>query len=383
MDLLSRTELKSLAGLQNEACVSLYLPTHQAGPEIQQDPIRLKNLLSEAEKQLSALGIRTPEITHLLAPGRALAMDHVFWRYQSEGLALFLSATEFRYYRLPLAFVETVVVTTRFHLKPLLPLFFSGGRFFLLTLSQNEVQLFECTQHEIDEVSLADMPTSLAEALKYDDPEKQLQFHTGASGGRGRRAAIFHGQGVGIDDNKNNILRFFQQLDAGLNEILHNERAPLVLAGVDYLLPIYREANHYRFLVSEGVTGNPEGASTKDLHQQAWALVQPLFQQTQAETKAQYQQLSGTDRASAALEEIAPAAYQGRVDALFVAVGVQQWGIFHPDDHTVEVHGEAGPGREDLLDFSALHTFLNGGAVYATASDQIPADAPLVAVFRY
>lgn len=383
MDLLSRTELESLAAVQDERCVSIYLPTHKAGPDTQQDPLRCKNLLREAEKQLSTVGMRASELKNILTPARDLELDPVFWRHQSDGLALFLSAKEFRYYRLPVAFSETVVVATRFHLKPLFPLFFSGGRFFLLTLSQNEVQLFECTQHQIDEVSLANAPTSLAEALKYDEPESQLQFHTGTAGGRGRRAAMFHGQGVGTDDNKDRILRFFQQLDKGLHEILHNEHAPLVLAGVDYLLPIYQEANSYCFLVNDGVIGNPEGRSLNTLHQQAWAIMQPLFQRTQAEARAEFQQLSGTERASASLKAIVPAAYQGRVDALFAAVGVQQWGTFHPDDHTVTLYDEMGPGHEDLLDFAALHTFINGGAVYATSPEQVPADAPLAAVFRY
>jgi len=47
-------------------------------------------------------------------------------------------------------------------------------------------------------VELEDVPQSIAEALRYDDPEKSLQFHTGTSGGgNGERAAMFHGQGIG------------------------------------------------------------------------------------------------------------------------------------------------------------------------------------------
>lgn len=383
MDWLSRVELTNLARVQNELCVSIYLPTHRAGSETQQDPIRLKNLLSEAEKQLSALGMRTPEITNILTPAHDLERDHIFWRHQSDGLALLLSAKESHSYRLPLSFSETVVVTRRFHIKPLFPLFFSGGRFFVLTLSQNAVQLFECTEHRIDEVSVADMPTSLAEALKYDDPEKQLQFHTGTPGGRGQRAAMFHGQGVRTDDNKDRVLRFFRQLDTGLHEILRDDRAPLVLAGVEYLFSIYHEANSYRLLVNDGVIGNPEGVPIKELHHQARAIVQPLFQKTQEEAIAQYQQLSATERASASLKIIVPAAYTGRVDSLFVAVGVQQWGTFHPDDHTVDVHEEAQPEDEDLLDFAALHTFMNGGVVYAMPRSHLPGNVTLAALFRY
>ena len=54
MDLLDRNALWSLMEEGAERCVSIYLPTHRAGSDIQQDPIRLKNLLRRAEESLRA-----------------------------------------------------------------------------------------------------------------------------------------------------------------------------------------------------------------------------------------------------------------------------------------------------------------------------------------
>ena len=48
MDLLPRRELEGLILEREGPCVSIFLPTHRAGAETQQDPIRLKNLLGEA-----------------------------------------------------------------------------------------------------------------------------------------------------------------------------------------------------------------------------------------------------------------------------------------------------------------------------------------------
>lgn len=42
---LSQQELKSVIAETHEPALSIFLPTHRAGREIQQDPIRLKNLL--------------------------------------------------------------------------------------------------------------------------------------------------------------------------------------------------------------------------------------------------------------------------------------------------------------------------------------------------
>jgi len=119
MTLLSRTELNRLIEPPAGPSVSLYLPTHRLGPEIQQDPIRLKNLIREAERRLLDLGLRSPEAAELLRPAWRLQSDGLFWRHQREGLAIFLSTEIEVHYRLPLGVEELVVVADRFHARPL------------------------------------------------------------------------------------------------------------------------------------------------------------------------------------------------------------------------------------------------------------------------
>jgi hypothetical protein len=40
-------------------------------------------------------------------------------------------------------------------------------------------------------------------------------------------------------------------------------------------------------------------------------------------------------------------------------------------------------GSEDLLDFSAIRTLLNGGTVFSVPQGKMPDDKPIAAVFRY
>jgi hypothetical protein len=383
MNLLSKKELKTLIEKPGGWCVSIYMPTHRVFPETKQDPIRLKNLLREAEERLKTAGLRSQEAKKLLKPAKTLIKDGLFWQYQADGLATFISSDLFYHYRLPLKFDELLVITDRFHIKPLLPLFSNDGRFFVLALSQNDVRFFHCTRYSVNEVELEGVSRSLSEALKYDDPEKQLQFHTRTPAGTGQRAAMFHGHGVGIDDAKDNILRYFHQIDHGLHDLLKEERAPVVLAGVEHLLPIYKEANTFLNLMEKGITGNPEGVKPEDLHNQAWEIVAPFFLKMQEEGAEKYKQFAESERASKDLKEIVRAAYDGRIDLLFVAVGIQKWGTFDPDRLTIHLHQEAEPGDEDLLDFAAIHTFLNGGTVFAVEPEKVPDQAPLAALFRY
>lgn len=387
MKLLTKEELKILLEKYSEPCISIFIPTHRAGVETLQDPIRFKNMLREVEERLIASGQREPDVKELLNPAQELLKDTRFWQHQMDGLAVFRSPEFFRYYRLPLHLEVLLVIANRFHVKPLLPLLVGDGRFYILALSQNEVRLLQGTRYSVSKIELEGLPQNLAEALKYDYPERQLQFHTRTPGSTGsRRSAVFYAAGDVVGDFKDRILRYFREIDKGLHGLLKDEHAPLVLAGVDYLLPIYKEASTYPHLASEGIEGNPELLSAEELHQRAWPLVQPFFQKAQEDAIAKYNQLSGSNRVSSDVKEVVPAAYAGRVESLFVAIGFQQWGIFDPNTNTVDLHTNMAPGDEDLLDLAAVQTLLHGGSVYTVTQEKIPGDPKhrsLAAIFRY
>lgn len=382
MDIITMEQLKPLLSRHSELCVSLFMPSHRAGRETEQDPIRFKNLLGEVREGLMANGLRSPEVREILGPAELLLEDHDFWQHQSDGLAVFFTPEEFHCYRLPLQFEELVVVSDRFHLKPLFPYLTSDGRFYILALSQNEVRLLECTQHTVDEVGLGDMPESLAEAFRYKSFEKQLQFHTGATLASGTHSGVFHGHDI-KDDAKDNILRWFHMIDKELKNLLTDEQSPVVLAGVEYLLPLYKEANSCPHLMEEGIPGNPEEIKPEELHGRAWTVVKPVFMEKQENAAARYGQLGGTGQTTSDVKEAVLAAHQGKVDSLFVPVGVQVWGSFDADTNAVDMHEHREPGDEDLLDLAAIQTRLNGGSVYAVSPESVPGRSPLAAVFRY
>lgn len=387
MDILRKEDLRQLLPPPGGMCVTIYMPTHSFGREMQQDPIRFRNLISEAQEQLQHSGMRSPDARKMLAPLEKFQDDGHFWQHQSDGLAIFLSSGSYNTFRLPARFDELLVVAPRYHIKPLLPLLTGDGQFFVLALSQNAVRLFNGTRFSINEVDLGETPTSLDEALRFDDPESQLQYHTATSapGAKGRRSAHYFGQGVGVNDSKTDLLRFFHKLDDGVSDLLAEEKAPLVLAGVDYLLPVYQQASSYPSLLSEGIAGNPEQLSKEDLHQRAWEIVEPIYQAAQQEAREKYHRLegSGSDQASHDLKEIVRAAHHGRIETLFVALSRQRWGVFFPQENRLELHAEPRPESQDLLDYAAAHTMWNGGSVFANAPGAMPLGTELAAILRY
>ena len=379
MSTFSLDELTRLTAAVPAPAVSIYLPTHRAVPETLQDPIRFKNLLRSAEEQALAAGARPAEAKALLAPGFELLGNSDFWEHQLDGLAVFAAAGIFRSYRVPLRLDEAVLVSHRFHVKPLVPLVTEDSTFFVLALSQNQVRFFEGTRDTVGEIELEGVPPSLAEALKYDDPQQQLQHHASAPG----RAAVVHGHGSGIDEHKDNLLRFFRQVDAGIRPRQRGQRAPLVLAGVEYLLPIYREASTYPHLVDEGIPGNPERLSGEALHRQAWSLLEPRFAQVLEEPVGRYRQLAGSGKTSTDVAVIVPAAHHGRVEVLFTTRNAQQWGTYDPAADRVQLLPGAEAGGQDLLDLAVVDALTRGAAVHVLEGPRMPEPVSVAAIFRY
>ncbi len=381
MNAFSQDELKALMGKHRGLCISIFMPTFRTGTESQQNPIRFRNLLRRAEEKLLAGGLRSQEIRELLEPAQALAGNIPFWRRQSDGLALFLSADLFRSFCLPEAFEERIIVTDRFYVRPLLPLLSGDGRFYILALSQKEPRLLEGTRQNVREIEIESVPKSLTEALQYDESEKQVRFRAGSPGGGGM--AMVSGHGGVAEDAKDNLLKYFRLIDRALHELIGDERAPLVLAGVDYLFPIYREANTFPRLIEGGIAGNPKGVSAEALHRSAMKIVTPFFQKAENDAVALYRQSSGTGLTSTDIGEIVPASAHGRVGSLFIAVGRHRWGKFNPDTGAVEQHRQMEEGSEDLFEVAAIQTYLNGGSVFILPTDRMPDASDLIAVLRY
>jgi len=382
MDTFTTQDLQLLFERQSGPCVSIYMPVHPREGDSEQDKIRLKNLLREAEERLRAQGLRTPEARRMLAPAEALLQDSLFWLRGGDGLAIFCAEEFFQRYRLGLPFSELLVVASRFHVKPLIPHVAGDGRFYILALSQKQVRLLEATRHTVAEIEPERTPPALAEALQYERYEKVLLFHTETGPGPGLRPPLYYGHDPD-DEAKERLVRWFHKIDDELAAIRGDTHAPLVLAGVEYLFPLFREANTYPYLVEGGVPGNPEVLRPEELHAAAWPLVEPIFTADRQAAAERYAALAGTGRTGADVREVVPAASYGRVDTLFVPVDTQVWGLFDPETGTVEVHDAPDSADGDLLDLAALYTLEKSGTVYAVPPEEVPGGGQLAAIYRY
>ncbi|HEY4589032.1 MAG TPA: hypothetical protein VII86_07380 [Thermoanaerobaculia bacterium] len=381
---IRREDIADLLQLPGRPRVSIYMPTFRAGVETQQNPIRLKNLLRAVQEKLVASGMESTGAAELMAPVRELVDDQAFWQTAGDGLAIFRSPEVFRTYRLPAALDELALVNDRFHLKPLFTLLAEDQPFYVLAISLKSIRLIAATRHHAEELEIPGVPQSLTEALG-DLTRRYTQFQPSTSSKTVARSPIFHGHGTGEDNLKAEIVQFFNLADKALLRTMDRD-IPVVLAGVEYLLPRYKETTEHRQVLDEGLTGNAEGLSPEELRDKAWEIIEPVLTADRRRAAGRYGDLLGTGRASSRYEEILPAAHDGRIDTLFVARGVRLWGSYDEKKREVRPQADqdqARKGGEDLLDLAAVKTFLNGGKVFAVPQQEVPDGQAMAAVFRY
>lgn len=381
--ILSKDIFKSLALYQSTCCITIYLGTHNAGVEVNEhyDVISFKNALQKAEALLNERNMLASTIQSMLEPGYELLRDDAFWLQQSPGLALFIADGYFKYIKLPFTANEYIAVEDTFYVTSLIPAMLSKEYFYLLVISKKQCKLFKADAFSMQPVNVEGLPKGLAEEL--GDTGVETTFRAGGRGGNG--GANFHGIGGGNNnDDKAYIANYFETADDIIwKQILHSETAPLLLAGVEYLIPIYRSVSDYKFVWEDALTGNHEYTETNALYKQTREKMEPYFRQRLNKALELFGNQSATQLTSSIADDIIPAAYYARIEKLFAANDVHIWGKFDEMENKIIYLDEKDTSAQDLVDNTVVHTLLNGGEVFVLEKDKMPADSVLAAVFRY
>ena len=385
MDRLDKQDLELLMQHGgNNPCISIYMPTLKGREKAKENITRFKGLVKKTEEQLSSMGLSPEERKKLMEPAKKIISESVYWASQSEGFVFFISNDFHRYYRLPLPLDEMAIVRYSFHFKPLFELFSADDQFYILALSQKQVRLLYGNRSTAEEIDLTEIMDKLETEFGEIDFEPDLQFHTGTPDSTGTRSAVFHGHGGTIEGfQKERLLNYLRFIDREMQGQIEGNNAPLILACVDYLAPLYREISKYPVVFDETVKGNPENVSAIDLHRKAWQIIQPHFKEKQEECKNRYLELKGTGKTSNSILEILPAAYHGRISELFVVPGLQQWGYYNSETEEVILSETSQAGYEDLIDLAAVKSFANNGNIYALDESQMPDSTPVAAILRW
>jgi hypothetical protein len=367
--------------------VTILSPVGGGGPLTRkEDPVRYRNLVRQAAEQLQVRmgdgdGATADAIVERL---RAVGNDHAVFASGAPGLVVFANRDGTRLWHLPEPVEEKAIVDERPHLEALLPLVSDAVRFYVLALSLHGARLWSCDRHEAHELSLPDgTPARLEDAAGWEIEEQHLQYH-GFRGHAGHRP-IYHAQGGGEDDRSVDVEKYLRAVARGVEDAVPEPEAPMVLACDPALEDTFRRITQLKSVLEPALHGNHQRTDGASLHAAAWPLVAPRFERPEEDARRRFLDLRGTGRTSDRIEDVVPAACEGRVDTLFVRKGSTLEGIFDP--HGWRVHLEEGAvdrPTTDLVDRAATDTFMNRGRVFVVPSERMPTDDTAVAaILRY
>jgi hypothetical protein len=379
-----RNDLDELLACDSGPAVSIYLPTHQAGREIRQDAIRLRNLLSTAAKRLGSAH-RGPDIAELLDPAQRLVGDESFWRYQDRGLAIFLAPDFERVHKLPVEVAEALAVGRRFHIRPLLPLVDPAAWFWVLTVTAGRTRLYQGSRWSFDEFP-TDLPQGIAELR--DETVYEQAYHAAPTGRQRSARGLAKAQSFGQapdELHKDQLIELLRRVAAAAEAVVRGQPAPMILAAQPEVQGHLREFLRLNELLPEGIQENPDAMPAEDLHRKAWRLLEPRLAKGPADALGRLNALLGTGdgRATTNPEEIVKSAHCGRVEQLFLCHGETLWGRFVETQDRIEAHANQAEADEDLFDYAAQMTLRQGGAVTLVDRAHLPPNGPAAAILRY
>ena len=366
-------DLKPLAAA-NGPCITAIIML-QTPAEID---VRLKNAV-RGIREKAKHAIQPATLEDLLAPIYDLAAAVHANRLWAHALILFRSPSIFRYYLLHGHFEEVQEAGDRFQIRPLLQTLAHETRFYMLALSRKRTRLLDCTQHQAKPIDTDAFPTNLELWLNNRQPDHVRANRSTAGPSVGKMKGVVSGSNADRDRENQYQAHFFKEVDRGVNTFLGSQPAPLVLAGVEEEMALYRRVNTYRPILDEGVRGSPDGVPDRTLHDRAMEVVAHDFVEPLRKAIAEVRESANTPRGSSDPDTVIQASFQGRVMDLLIDAESERWGSFDPETQTVDT----GNRREELLNAAALEALRQGGQAFVLNHADMPVQSAAAAVFRF
>ncbi|MBW3635229.1 MAG: hypothetical protein KY445_02030 [Armatimonadetes bacterium] len=319
---MNRKEIQQLQQMREYPSLSVLAPTHRTAPDNQQDPIRVKNLVTEATSRLLDEFAKR-EIEPLLERLDFL-VEEIDWRYTLDGVALFANKDFAARFDLPFSPMERVAIDETFATRDLVFALNRSPRYYVLVLSEQPTRLFEASRDKLEEVRTGNFPLE----------------HTGPGGA----TAMPGGHGVQQSAHRDEYDRqFFRKVDEELSNVLADDPLPIVVTGVTRNLAFWDELSANKTHIAGTLEGSHDSTNHHELGQLVWPIMQEYMATQRAEVLERLGDAIGAKKYAAGMGECWQMAQEGRGEVLIVEEDFHYPGQLHPC-------GLLMPAETDLAD---------------------------------
>lgn len=387
MNKVNREAISRLLETEDNATLSLYLPTHRfpTSEHIAEDKIRLKNLIRSGKEMLHQHGVDEGLVEQIVSEIEARCYDdESFWQQATEGLALFASPAGVHFFRLPIECDEYVDAGDRYDITPLLAVMSCDQPYYILALAAHNPLLYKGDMYGVERVAIT-LPTSAEEALGIDELFSNSRTARAGSFGAGNPGTKSHGQGDSRQAGQEERLKFFRIIDDRIQSDEHVDNdLPFLLAGTDDDISDFRALTKLRHVLDDHLGGSMPEISSNEIHLHAWPIVSDsLCGSERLEITEKLSTMLGTGKATAGAEDIASAATEGRIDTLLLGTLAVTRDSISSSEEPVMKLVLPEQYKDGNMAVCGRATYDQGGKIIALLQTAMPEGASIAALYRY
>ncbi|QQE65864.1 hypothetical protein GFS31_25560 [Leptolyngbya sp. BL0902] len=358
--MITRHDLKELQALTKVPALSILLPTHRTSPDNKQDPILVKNLVTEAKNRLSqefSARDLDPLLNHLDA-----LVNAIDYTYALDGLALFVSHDVAKKFYLPFTVPQRVVIDQTFATRDLVYGLHRAQRYWVFLLSQGSTRLLAGTGDTLEEVTDGQFPLAME--------------------GPGATTALPDSADSAYMDDRHR--RFFQQVDQAFSAYAEDDSLPIILGGVVRQISFFQEVSQYTNLVAGTLTGNFDQAKLADLVPDVGPMIEGVRHQQRETALKDLDAAMGEGKVVSTIEEVWRLANDGRGKLLLVEKGYHVPAVVTANGGLATVSDVGGTDvMDDAVDEIIEVVLAKGGDVMLMDDGSLPNGQPIALTLRY
>ncbi|MEO8210697.1 MAG: hypothetical protein ABI840_09045 [bacterium] len=363
---MNREKLETLAAEKGSPCVTISMNTHRTHPQNAEDTIVLGNLLKETEARLIN-EFEKSSVSELLKKIKSLNTE-IDVNYNLDSLHIFLSDSTKEIIKSPWPTPQnTVHISEKFAIRPLIKLFNRTEEYLILLLSQSGAKL----SHAVDD--------SISEEIVNENFPFTKDSDTLLPNQRDNKGKLIDGKQA-----ENLILEFFNKIDKAIVKVHNKTNMNCVVICTDDNYSRLMQAADKPTVYLGNVNINHKEISNHNVSTSAWEEVKKLQELRRAEVINEMQEASGHGKVLTVLEDIFRAAKEGRGELL----------VCHDDFHqAVKMTGEFSfdlvedskipAAIDDITSEIAWEVISKKGRVIFTNSDEIKSVGEITLKVRY
>ncbi|MEU0966780.1 chemotaxis protein [Streptomyces sp. NPDC005917] len=360
---LSPSSLTELRRPRPYPAVSVLTPTHRRGRDNAQDPVRLRNVVAEAKKQLEADPAVTRERRSDVVDQLDRALAEVDLAHAEDGLVIFAAPGEHQVWSLARSVPERVVLSDTFLTRNLVSAQAAERPFWVLSISADRVTLWNGGVDRVTESKAGGFP--LTRGQENFDAERLQRV--------GDLPSTFRDE-----DTK----RFLRDADIAMAALLRDEPRRLYVTGEQAALSLWDELGN----VAKQSIPVQHGGLAHAGPEAVWQTIRPLLEadsrRNTASVTRELESARGHKTFAAGVDEVWRSARDGRVRLLAVEENYRT-AVRDDGDHLVPAASGDLDARDDIVDEIVEQCLETGADVRFVPDGALGDENGIAGVLRY